>query len=103
MFSAALVPQMIKVYRTKSAKDISTTFQCFFITGAALVVTYGIGEGLWPIYIPCSMELIGGITLMLMKCRYDRLERNADAIDDHGKVMTTPNEAQFQVVLTPKR
>lgn len=49
------------------------------------------------------MELIGGITLMLMKCRYDRLERNADAIDDHGKVMTTPNEAQFQVVLTPKR
>ncbi|CCI50330.1 unnamed protein product [Albugo candida] len=82
MFSAALVPQMIKVYRTKSAKDI---------------------KGLWPIYIPCSMELIGGITLMLMKCRYDRLERNADAIDDHGKVMTTPNEAQFQVVLTPKR
>lgn len=71
IISAALVPQLTKVYRTKSADDISYPFVCMYITGLSLMGVYGFGESLWPIYIPSTLELLGGISLLVMKIRYD--------------------------------
>ncbi|KAF1780287.1 ZC3H15/TMA46 family, C-terminal [Phytophthora cactorum] len=69
--SAALVPQIVKVFRSKSAKDISKAFQSVFVVGIACITVYGMGEGLWPIWIPSTLELLGGIILLAMKHYYD--------------------------------
>ncbi|GMF10925.1 unnamed protein product [Phytophthora lilii] len=71
LVSAALVPQIIKVYRSKSAKDISKAFQSVFVVGIACITVYGMGEGLWPIWIPSTLELLGGVILLTMKHYYD--------------------------------
>ncbi|KAL3664053.1 hypothetical protein V7S43_010939 [Phytophthora oleae] len=71
LVSAALVPQIIKVYRSKSAKDISKSFQSVFVVGITCITVYGMGEGLWPIWIPSTLELLGGIILLVMKHYYD--------------------------------
>ncbi|KAG1689775.1 hypothetical protein DVH05_001980 [Phytophthora capsici] len=71
LVSAALVPQILKVYRSKSAKDISKSFQSVFVVGISCITVYGMGEGLWPIWIPSTLELLGGIILLAMKHYYD--------------------------------
>lgn len=72
VISSSLVPQMYKVYRTKSAKDISLMFQSLYITGIAMILIYGFGEDLWPIYIPAVIEMAAGIVMLAMKLYYDR-------------------------------
>ncbi|KAG7380716.1 hypothetical protein PHYPSEUDO_006898 [Phytophthora pseudosyringae] len=74
LVSAALVPQIVKVFRSKSAKDISRSFQSVFVVGIACITAYGMGEGLWPIWIPSTLELLGGIILLVMKHYYDRCD-----------------------------
>ncbi|CAH0480582.1 unnamed protein product [Peronospora belbahrii] len=74
LVSAALVPQIIKVYRSKNAKSISKTFQSVFVIGIACITAYGMGKGLWPIWIPSSLELLGSIVLLIMKHYYDRCD-----------------------------
>ncbi|KAG7395521.1 hypothetical protein PHYBOEH_003661 [Phytophthora boehmeriae] len=71
LVSAALVPQILKVYRSKSAKDISLAFQSVFAVGVLCITIYGLGEGLWPIWIPSTLELLAGIVLLVMKQYYD--------------------------------
>ncbi|KAE8882635.1 hypothetical protein PF005_g27641 [Phytophthora fragariae] len=74
MISASLVPQIVKVYRTQSARDLSRSFQLLYVAGLTLVAVYGVGESLWPIWIPVVIELAGGLTLLAMKFIYDRRE-----------------------------
>ncbi|CAI5744361.1 unnamed protein product [Peronospora destructor] len=85
LVSTALIPQIVKVYRFKSAKDISKTFQSVFVVSIACITAYGIGEGLWPIWIPSMLELLGGIILLIMKHYYDwcdskRVESERDEV-----------------------
>lgn len=74
LVAASLVPQIVKVYRTKSARDLSRSFQFLYVIGLLLVAIYGFGMGLWPVYIPVTLELAGGLLLLGMKLYYDRLE-----------------------------
>jgi MtN3 and saliva related transmembrane protein len=69
--SMSLVPQIWKVYKTKSAIDISYVYQGIYIFGLSLVNVYAIVEGLWPVYIPSLLELFLIVLLLLMKIRYD--------------------------------
>lgn len=71
VIASSLVPQMHKVYTTKSAKDISLRFQILYIFGIALILVYGFGEDLWPIYVPASVEELAGIVMLFMKLYYD--------------------------------
>jgi MtN3 and saliva related transmembrane protein len=70
--SMSLVPQIWKVYKTKSAIDISYVYQGIYIFGLSLVNVYAIVEGLWPVFIPSLLELFLIVLLLLMKIRYDR-------------------------------
>ncbi|DAZ97720.1 TPA: hypothetical protein N0F65_009619 [Lagenidium giganteum] len=96
IIASALVPQIYKVYTTKSAADISRAFQLLYVLGLTLIVIYGVGEGLWPVYIPCALELAGGLLLMLMKIYYDRKE--AETMSRSG----TPTDEYHSPPLTPQ-
>ncbi|KUF90497.1 Isoleucine--tRNA ligase [Phytophthora nicotianae] len=110
LVSAALVPQIVKVFRSKSAKDISKAFQSVFVVGIACITVYGMGEGLWPIWIPSTLELFGGIVLLVMKHYYDwcdtkRVEKEQEetlaavAIEE---AVLTPSTAAYAASRTPR-
>jgi MtN3 and saliva related transmembrane protein len=110
MIAASLVPQIVKVYKTKSAKDLSRSFQLLYVAGLILVVVYGLGESLWPIWIPVVIELAGGLTLLVMKFIYDAREKthadgdldaDADALES-GRSAPSPVPTKYKLALTPK-
>ncbi|RLN94023.1 hypothetical protein BBJ28_00021423 [Nothophytophthora sp. Chile5] len=88
VIASALVPQMYKVYKTKSAKDISMAFQCLYILGVAMILVYGFGESLWPIYIPASIEELAAVVMLGMKLFYDRrpMKLSATGVDDTSEL-----------------
>lgn len=107
VISASLVPQIVKVYTTKSAGDISRNFQVLYVLGLAMVVVYGVGESLWPIYIPCTLELVGGVALLFMKFYYDGKAGSASGdaglkSDAERGVVGSPRVAKYDFALTPK-
>jgi MtN3 and saliva related transmembrane protein len=103
LISASLLPQIVKVYQTKSAKDISRTFQLLYVVGIAMTVTYAIGESLLPIYIPCSMELVGGLLLLAMKFYYDKIDQEHNEKHELEVETSLPaaNGTRYNLVLTP--
>ncbi len=70
--TAAFLPQVIHVWRTRSAADISLGMYCVFLLGVFLWLAYGI------ITSAMSMILANGVTLLLagsvlfMKLRFER-------------------------------
>lgn len=72
--SLSIYTQLYKVIKTKKASDISLIWQSFYLFGITMLLIYGLGEDLWPIYFPISVELFGGLVLLGFKLYYDRLE-----------------------------
>lgn len=76
--TAAFLPQVLHVWRTRSASDISFGMYCVFLLGVVLWLAYGI------ITSALSMILANGITLFLaglvliMKLRFERAALSAD-------------------------
>jgi MtN3 and saliva related transmembrane protein len=66
----AFLPQLFKVWRSKSAKDISMTWLVTFIGGVFLWLIYGIILGQLPILLANAVTL--GLTLIILffKLRY---------------------------------
>ena len=70
LLGLSLAPQMIKLYTTKSAKDISLSYQILYVVGLSLIVVYGFGRWLWPVYIPVTFELCAALVVLSMKLYY---------------------------------
>jgi MtN3 and saliva related transmembrane protein len=66
----AFLPQLVKVWRSKSAKDISMTWLVTFTIGVSLWLLYGLLLGQFPIVIANAITL--GLTLIILafKLRY---------------------------------
>ncbi|KAF4323532.1 hypothetical protein BBO99_00004740 [Phytophthora kernoviae] len=86
VIASSLVPQMHKVYKTKSAKDISLRFQVLYVFGLALILVYGFGEDLWPIFVPATVEELAAIVMLGMKLYYDHWSTKPGAVgtDESG-------------------
>jgi MtN3 and saliva related transmembrane protein len=68
----ALVPQIMRVYKLKSAREISVLFNTSMLLGIILWLVYGIMLGLVPIII---WNIIGAVLtglLLLTKIKYGR-------------------------------
>ena len=67
----AFVPQVLKVWRTRSAADISVGMYSVFVLGLALWLAYGWLLSAWPIILAnsCTIALAGSV--LVMKLRYD--------------------------------
>jgi MtN3 and saliva related transmembrane protein len=107
VISSSLVPQMYKVYRTKSAKDISITFQALYLVGLAMILLYGFGESLWPIYIPACIEFAVALGLLFMKLYYDgradKAQQDGSPEIDVASVVAleSPVAKRFSAIQTP--
>ncbi len=70
LVASALIPQVIKTYKTKSVKDISLIWTTTFIIGLSLWITYAALNDIMPLGIFGSIELTLASTLFAMKLIY---------------------------------
>ncbi len=68
----AFVPQLVRVVRNRSARDISFWSFLIFVTGVALWDAYGLFIRSWPIIIANSVTLVISLAILLLKVHYDR-------------------------------
>lgn len=75
----SFVPQIIKVYKHKSAKDVSLVTLIQLSSGVFLWVIYGLYRRDPIIIAANSVTLISLVTLLFLWCRYARIENKANA------------------------
>jgi MtN3 and saliva related transmembrane protein len=68
--TVSLLPQLIKVYKTKSAKDISTGMFTLFGTGVLLWFVYGVFVNDLPIIVANSLAFIQAVVILFFKAKY---------------------------------
>lgn len=67
--TVAFVPQILKIWRARSAKDVSLGMYTVFTLGVALWLVYGILIDSWPIiFANCvTLSLAGAVLVMKLK------------------------------------
>jgi len=68
--TSAYVPQVLRVWRTRSTTDISLKMFLVLVTGLSLWLTYGIWRGEWPLIIANSITLMLASTILYFKIRH---------------------------------
>ena len=68
--TAAFVPQALKIWRSKSAEDVSYGMFLIFSTGVLLWLLYGIAIGAAPVIITNAITLALSILIVILKIRY---------------------------------
>jgi MtN3 and saliva related transmembrane protein len=68
--TVALLPQVIKVWKTKSTKDISTGMFTLFCIGVFLWFIYGIYVKDTPIILANSLAFIQALIILTFKAKY---------------------------------
>ena len=66
----SLLPQLIKVYKTKSTKDISTGMFALFGGGVLLWFIYGLLIKDLPIIIANSLAFVQSVIILVFKLRF---------------------------------
>ena len=72
MVTCSLVPQIVRVFRLKSAREISIFFTSLLLLGMILWLVYGIMLGLFPVVIWNVIGALLSMTLLGAKVRYGR-------------------------------
>jgi len=67
----SFLPQLLRVWRRKSAGDISLSMFLLFSFGVACWLVYGIGIGSAPITAANAVTLALALTILALKLRYD--------------------------------
>jgi MtN3 and saliva related transmembrane protein len=70
--TAAFVPQLIRVLRYRSARDISLPTFLLFSVGVFLWLLYGIYTGSKPVIASNIVTLVLSLSILFLKLRYDR-------------------------------
>jgi MtN3 and saliva related transmembrane protein len=73
--TVSFLPQLIRVWRRKSASDISLTMFLFFSLGVFLWLVYGLGIGSFPVIAANAVTLALALAILALKLYYDRQER----------------------------
>ena len=68
----AFVPQALKMYTTKSGKDVSARMLLIFSAGVVLCLIYGIMIESVPVILANVVTLILSGTIIALKIRYSR-------------------------------
>lgn len=70
--TAAFLPQVLKVRRTRHARDLSMPMYIIFCTGVACWLWYGFLTSSLPIIIANIITFALGAYIIVMKIRYDK-------------------------------
>ena len=68
--TASFVPQVTKIWKTKSATDVSLKMFVAFCIGVGLWLTYGVIKKDWAILLTNGVTLLLGLAILLMKIKY---------------------------------
>jgi MtN3 and saliva related transmembrane protein len=68
--TTAFVPQVLKIYRTKSGRDISGRMIGLFSAGVLLWLVYGILIASMPVIIANAVTLALAVAIIILKVRY---------------------------------
>jgi MtN3 and saliva related transmembrane protein len=68
----SFVPQVVKIWRSRSARDISYAMYACFVSGVSLWLCYGIAIGALPLVLNNSVVLLLAITILVLKYRAER-------------------------------
>jgi MtN3 and saliva related transmembrane protein len=66
----SFVPQVLRVWKTRSAKDLSFTMFLLFAIGVLLWLIYGIILKEWPVILANSVTLVFTIIILIFKIKY---------------------------------
>jgi MtN3 and saliva related transmembrane protein len=69
--TVSLIPQVNKIWKTKSARDVSLKMFVAFCVGVGLWLTYGIIKREVAIIITNAVTLVLGVTILAMKLKYE--------------------------------
>ncbi len=70
--TVAFVPQLVRVVRRRSARDVSLPTFVLFSIGVLLWLLYGIDIGSKPVIASNSVTLVLSVSILILKLRYDR-------------------------------
>ena len=70
--TAAFVPQLLRVLKLRSAREISLGTFLMFSIGVALWLLYGISIGSKPVIASNLVTLMLSVSILVLKLRYDR-------------------------------
>jgi MtN3 and saliva related transmembrane protein len=70
--TAAFVPQLLRVLKLRSARDISLGTFLLFSIGVALWLLYGISIRSKPVIASNLVTLMLSLSILVLKLRYDR-------------------------------
>jgi MtN3 and saliva related transmembrane protein len=68
--TVSLFPQLMKVWKTKSTKDISTGMFSLFCGGVFLWFIYGVLVGDVPIIFANSLAFVQAVAILALKAKY---------------------------------
>ena len=68
--TAAFIPQVVKIWKTRSARDISLGMYTVFTSGVVLWLVYGLALGSMPIIVANVFTLVLALAVLVMKLRY---------------------------------
>ncbi len=66
----AFIPQVVRIWRTRSTHDISMSMFCIFSLGVVCWLLYGIALGSWPIIVANLVTLVLSLTVLYFKLVY---------------------------------
>lgn len=75
----SFLPQLIRVYRLKSAHEISLIMFLVFSFGVFLWLLYGVFIRSFPVIVANACTLALSVAILALKIRYDRRRRAASA------------------------
>ena len=71
----SVIPQIIKIFKTKSARDISVIFSLMFVVGGLLWLSYGIVDRLVPIILWNTIGVTLNAIMLFAKLRFTNNEK----------------------------
>jgi MtN3 and saliva related transmembrane protein len=72
IITIGFLPQVIRVFKLKSAHEISLTFTILFLIGIGCWLAYGISLRLTPLILWNSISVILALALLYAKLKYGR-------------------------------
>lgn len=66
----SFVPQVLKVWQTRSARDVSLGMYALFTLGVAMWLVYGLLIEAWPVIIANVITLILAGAVLVMKLKF---------------------------------
>jgi MtN3 and saliva related transmembrane protein len=70
--TAAFVPQLVRVLRLRSARDVSLPTFVMFSVGVFLWLLYGLDIGSKPVIASNGVTLVLSVSILILKLRYGR-------------------------------